>query len=201
MVGISEYVVLNKLPNAANDARAIAKLLKDAGATVIHVQDCHITALREAKDKFFNLLNEGDIAIFFFAGHGCQFRNQQRCLARGLTREEKLRMDKGVQLIKDSSINIDLLISRLVDEKKTRLNLILLDCCRNFKNEDTIRREGLDIIKPGDQKAFNLNVPVGTVIGYAAAASMEAHDPKLSSGRSLSNGKGHGMDLLLSTPH
>ena len=175
---------------------AIARLLKAAGATVIHEQDCHIIALREAKDKFFNLLNEGDIAIFFFAGHGCQFRNQQRCLARGLTREEKLRMDKGVQLIKDSSIKIDLLIYDLV-KKKTRLNLILLDCCRAFTRGPNFSRSAPPLY-PEDQKPFNLNPPKGTVIGQATAPGDISSDGPACDGL---NGSEHGTHLLLSTSH
>ena len=199
MVGISEYTSLNKLKNARNDALAIARLLKAAGATVIHEQDCHIIALREAKDKFFNLLNEGDIAIFFFAGHGCQFKNQQLCLARSLTRMERTLFEMDIRTFAARSIKIDRLVMDLKD-RKTHLNLILLDCCRSFEySSDCGRSEPyFNPIRPGDQQPFNLNFPKGTVVGHATALGDISSDGPACDGL---NGSEHGTHLLLSTSH
>lgn len=190
VVGISKYTHFNSLRHAANDAEAIAKKLEEAGATVILAKDCNILQLRKKKIYFMSLVNEGDIAFFFFAGHGCQFRNHQRCIARPLTRMERTELEQSPKLIKDYSINIDLLIEELID-KKTHLNLILLDCCRNFQYVD-IKRAGDDPIVEGDKERFNLNVPKGTVIGHATAPGEEALDGSKSDG---TKGKGYTKDL------
>ena len=189
MVGISNYVRFNNLPNAANDALAIANLLKKAGAQVILAQDCNILQLREKKKQFLSLLNEGDIAIFFFEGHGCQFRNQQLLIARPFNRMEITELEVKPKLIAEYSIQIDLLLDDL-REKKTHFNLILLDCCRSFHYVD-ICRGGDDPIKDGDQQRFNLNVPKGTVIGHASAPGDKAYDGSKSDG---TKGSGYTKD-------
>ena len=188
MVGISNYEHLTSLPNAAKDAKAIANLLRKAGAKVILALDCNIVELREKKNEFMSLINEGDIAIFFFAGHGCQFRNHQRCIAKPFTRMERTELEQS-QKIADYSIQIDLLVDDL-QKKKTHLNLILLDCCRSFNYADK-SRAGDDPITDGDQQRFNLNVPKGTVIGHASAPGEKAYDGSKSDG---TKGSGYTTD-------
>ena len=136
-----------------------------------------------------SLLSEGDIAIFFFAGHGCEFRNHQRCIARPFTRIERTDLELSPKLIAEYSIQIDILIDDL-EKKKTHLNLILLDCCREFRYED-LPRAGDDPIKDGDQQRFNLNVPKGTVIGHASAPGDKAYDGSKSDG---TKGSGYTKD-------
>ena|SRR5260221_5554986 len=64
------------LHNAVNDARSMKSALEDARFTVqIHV-DTTQQQMETAIDDFTASVNPGDIALFFYAGHGMQINDQ-----------------------------------------------------------------------------------------------------------------------------
>ena len=99
------------------------------------VANCNIFEAKEVFRRFVAAVNEGDVAIFYFTGHGCTFRNLQRLVCRGLTIGERMEYEILTQSIKDRSLRLEVMIMA-VQEKKTNMNLFFLDCAREFSYND-----------------------------------------------------------------
>lgn len=194
--GVSEYESLTPLKNAVHDAEAIRDLLKEHGAEVHFTINCNSFELYRVYGGFLAALQPGDMAIIFFAGHGCRYNNQQRLFCRALTRKESTR--KGIQAaqnIKQRSLAVETMVVDL-EAKRTKLNLFLLDCCRTFQYEDEARDTGEKIVMK-EKKSFNFDPADGTCISFATQPDSYASDgkvlTKVPDTHMLNDGKGHGL--------
>jgi hypothetical protein len=79
VVGNGNYSVYGKLPNAIHDAQDLASMLGQVGFRVQLEQDVStVEALDQAVQRFTNQLQPGDLALFYYAGHGAQIERDQR---------------------------------------------------------------------------------------------------------------------------
>jgi len=168
---------LEDLPCAANDAKAMAKLLEEYGADVHTAIECDFAQLMKKYNKFLNAVQEGDMVILFFACHGCQYKNQQRMFCRALTHQQRTELedDAPEPKIQNRSLALDKVIIAL-EKKKTKMNLFLLDCCRTFKYKNTTRSDG-ENVKPGDVQKFNFDPGEGTCISFATQPNNCSKEP------------------------
>lgn len=72
VIGQSAYEKLPALPNAANDARAIDRLLSDLGFDVDAVPDGDRRRLDRAFERFLEDAADADVALVYYAGHGVE---------------------------------------------------------------------------------------------------------------------------------
>ena len=73
VIGNGDYQNVTKLPNPANDARAIAALLQSAGFEVISGVDLKRDEMVSRIGQFGDSVRAGaDAAVVFYAGHGVQ---------------------------------------------------------------------------------------------------------------------------------
>ena len=73
VVGNSAYQNVAKLPNPANDAAAIADLLKKSGfSDVSLLQDAGNLEFKRAIRRFEDAARDADVAVIFYAGHGIE---------------------------------------------------------------------------------------------------------------------------------
>lgn len=72
LIGNAAYQSLTELPNPANDARDMARVLGACGFDTQICTDAAIADMDEAFEVFVDGIEEGDVALFFFAGHGVQ---------------------------------------------------------------------------------------------------------------------------------
>src|SRR5690349_24906250 len=73
VVGNDRYVNLpaeQQLQKAVNDSRAVGDTLGRLGFEVIHGENLARQALVDKLDEMDGKLSPGDVAFFFFAGHG-----------------------------------------------------------------------------------------------------------------------------------
>src|SRR5260221_7013136 len=79
VIGNSAY--LNQpLKNPVNDARAIAARLQALNYDVVPVFDANRRAMGRAIEQFVGKLGTGDVALFFYAGHGVQSEGENYLL-------------------------------------------------------------------------------------------------------------------------
>ena len=71
VVGINAYSS-SPLHCCLNDATAVHEALQRMGFASMLVTDCDIKTFDRAKGVFVNSLQPGDIAFFYFAGHGTE---------------------------------------------------------------------------------------------------------------------------------
>ncbi|MBI5922631.1 MAG: caspase family protein [Betaproteobacteria bacterium] len=148
------------LQNPVNDARAMSAKLKNLGFEVIEKQNLATKQIGATLREFRSRLKPGTEALFFYAGHGLQVKgvNYLPAVDADITAEEEVPMQ---------SINVNQVLE-IMEEAKTRLNLIFLDACRNNPFSRRFRSAGDGLAK--------VNAPSGTLISFATRPGSVAAD-------------------------
>ena len=93
VVGINNYKRINKLKNCVHDAQAIRDILEKQGVEVVYLENCTISQLKEKEAEYMTYVKRGYAALFFFAGHGCTFKNEPRMLTIAESNEHLVSRD------------------------------------------------------------------------------------------------------------
>lgn len=172
VVGNSAYQHVPRLTNPDNDARGIAETLKSVGFVLVGggpQLDLDKAALERAIRDFGDSLKSGDVGLFYYAGHGLQVHgvNYLVPVNANPTREA----DIDFELV-DAN-----LVLRQMQDANTRLNIMILDACRNnpFGGRGLSRAIATGLAQ--------MQAPEGTIISYAtqpgnvAADGSDGHSP------------------------
>ena len=131
VIGNARYAHVPQLDNPVNDAKLMAQTLKDLGFTLVGdgpLLDLDKAGFDEAVQSFGRKAQGADVALFYYAGHGVQVRggNYLVPVNANPTREA----DVDFQML-DAG-----LVLRQMEGSGTRLNLVMLDACRNNPSAD-----------------------------------------------------------------
>src|ERR1700722_5635068 len=164
VVGNSAYQNVTQLDNPRNDATLMAETLSSLGFTLIggHAQlDLDKAALDSDVQSFGQQIQGADVALFYYAGHGVQVNGSNYLVPVGAnpTREA----DVDFQMV---DIN---LVLRQMQGSGTRLNMVILDACRN----NPFGGRGL---RSADGGLAQMRAPEGTLISYATQPGSVAQD-------------------------
>jgi hypothetical protein len=164
VVGNGQYRNVDPLVNPENDARLIATTLQAAGFTLIgggpqlDVQKSLFDGLIQ---QFGNALPGADTALFYYSGHGMQVQGKNWLVP--IDANPTNARDLDFQMV-DAS-----LIVRQMEDSGTKLNLVLLDACRN----NPFASRGL---RGGTRGLAQMQAPEGTLISYATQPGNVALD-------------------------
>jgi uncharacterized caspase-like protein len=167
VIGNSAYQNVPKLPNPANDARAVAALLKNAGFDVVESRsDLGIANIRRAMRDFSNIARDADIGVVYYAGHGIEVDGTNYLIPVDAALERDTDVD-------DETMSVDRVMKSL--EAVKRLRLVILDACRDNPFMRTMKRtiasrsvgRGLAKVEP---------ITSDTLIAFAAKAGSTALD-------------------------
>jgi len=123
--------------------------------------DCDTASFATGLRRWYDTLEKGDAALFFFAGHGCEYRNDNWLLSKdGIPPDERD--------LPRVAINVREVVSEM-REAGAFLNVVLLDCCRIF--EGMTRRA-----RSTGQGLAKMEAPEGSIIGFACAPNEVAED-------------------------
>ncbi|XP_024279377.1 mucosa-associated lymphoid tissue lymphoma translocation protein 1 isoform X4 [Oncorhynchus tshawytscha] len=129
------------------DVHELANLLQQLGFRVVSLLDLTREEMLAAIDKFLLLLDRGVYALFYYAGHGYE----------RLGRNYLVAIDAPQPYRSENCVCVQRVMCKM-QERRTALNVVLLDTCRTWYNLDCIASE----IRP--------LVPMGnTVYGYATS--------------------------------
>ncbi len=164
VIGNSAYQSVTPLDNPKNDASLMAKTLDGLGFTLIGggaQLDLDKAALDKAVQSFGQQIQGADVALFYYAGHGVQVSgaNYLVPINANPTRET----DVDFQMV---DIN---LVLRQMQGAGTRLNLVILDACRN----NPFGGRGLRATGGG---LAQMHAPEGTLLSYATQPGNVAQD-------------------------
>ena len=129
VVGINAYSS-SPLHCCLNDATAVHEALQRMGFASTLVTDCDIKTFDRAKGVFVNSLQPGDIAFFYFAGHGAEAST----LSAGKYSSSNWLYARQVPEERDDLPRLAVDAHNLLAEmegRRTRFNALLLDCCRD----------------------------------------------------------------------
>ena len=164
VVGNSAYQNVTRLDNPRNDAALMAETLAGLGFTLIGGRaqlDLDKSAMDTAVQNFGRQVQGADVALFYYAGHGVQVSGSNYLVPVGAnpTREA----DVDFQMV---DVN---LVLRQMQGSGTRLNMVILDACRN----NPFGARGL---RASDGGLAQMRAPEGTLISYATQPGNVAQD-------------------------
>ena len=164
VIGNGAYRSVMQLPNPPNDARAIAKSLRDIGFTVIEGIDLDRVKMEATTIDFLRRASPARVALLFYAGHGVQIDGRNYLVPIDATEVRK-------ESASFELIDVDRILAGLDDE--ARANVIILDACRDNPLEaHTASRSGA---RGGGLVGYS-NVGSGMLIAFATAPGKTALD-------------------------
>ncbi|HEY4985598.1 MAG TPA: caspase family protein [Bradyrhizobium sp.] len=164
VIGNSAYQNIARLDNPRNDATLMADTLLSLGFTLIGGRarlDLDKAALDLDVQTFGRQIQGADVALFYYAGHGVQVNGANYLVPVGAnpTREA----DVDFQMV---DVN---LVLRQMQGSGTRLNMVILDACRN-------NPFGARSLRTADGGLAQMRAPEGTLISYATQPGSVAQD-------------------------
>lgn len=132
VIGNNDYRNVPPLQKAVNDARTMSDALKQLGFNVLFAENQTRKAFSETMLAFDKIVEPGDTAFFFFAGHGFEINGQNYLLPTDIAA-----VTQGQEeLIRDGAFAAERVISRL-QARGARTSIFVFDACRNNPFEAT----------------------------------------------------------------
>lgn len=123
IIGNSRYLLGDRLTNPQNDAEDIANKLKSLGFDVILLKDANLAQMLDSIDQFKSKLRQGDVALFYFAGHGLQVDGQNYLVPIDAKMNSRSRVAYEAVKLSD--------VSNALAQGNITNNIIIIDACRN----------------------------------------------------------------------
>jgi len=164
VVGNSAYQSVPRLENPNNDARLMASTLRALGFTLVgggprlNLDKAEFDAAIRA---FGQSLPGAEVALFYYAGHGMQVQGENWLVP--VDANPQRTQDLDFQMV-DAQ-----LVLRQMEGAGTRLNVVILDACRN----NPFGGRG---IRGGAPGLAEMRAPPGTLISYATQPGNVAMD-------------------------
>lgn len=127
IIGNDNYSTLkNKLNHSINNARDLSDQLKKIGFNVTLDYNLTKQELIAHIIDFSKQIYNGDIILFYFAGHGFSVNGKNYLIPIDDTEIEDKRD------VEDFSVNVERTISRFVTKNPSHATIFILDCCRSY---------------------------------------------------------------------
>jgi uncharacterized caspase-like protein len=170
VIGNGKYGYVTPLDNPSNDARLLAKALQSVGFTVVGGDaqlDLDKHSFEKVVQEFGAKLQGANVALFYYAGHGLQMHgiNYLVPVDANPVREA----DVGIQML-DAN-----LVLNQMEGSGTKLNIVILDACRNdpFSGRGLALGRSRDI---GGGGLAEMQAPEGSLISFATQPGNVALD-------------------------
>ncbi|MCK1277487.1 caspase family protein [Bradyrhizobium sp. 61] len=174
VIGNGAYAHVKALPNPANDARAVARSLRDIGFTVSEGIDLDRAAMQKVTRDFLREAARAQVALVYYAGHGVQVDGRNYLIPVDVD----LKPGAGMT---EAMIDMDTIMAGLDDQVRT--NILIFDACRNNPMAQQVAAAGTN---RGIEGASGLAAPTslgagatlgaGTLIAFATAPGQVALD-------------------------
>ena len=164
VVGNSAYKNVTPLDNPARDARLMADTLRSLGFALVGGTaqlDLDKAGFDGAVQSFGNQLQGAEVGLFYYAGHGVQVRGANYLVPVGANPTKEADVD--FQML-DSN-----LVLRQMEGAGTKLNIVILDACRN-------NPFGGRSLRGTDSGLAQMRAPEGTLISFATQPGNVAQD-------------------------
>ena len=164
VIGNSAYQNVSRLDNPKNDAALVAETLQRLGFALVGggaQVELDKPSFDQAIQRFGNQLIGADVALFYYAGHGIQVRGTNYLVP--VTANPARETDVDFQMVDVT------LVLRQMEEAKTKLNIVILDACRN----NPFGGRGL---RGSDGGLAQMRAPEGTLLSYATQPGNVALD-------------------------
>lgn len=155
---------IGRLTNPVNDATDIANALDRLGFTLVGGRtqlDVNRKQMLQLIREFGQQIKEGGIGFFYFSGHGVQVNKENYIIP--ITDALQYEDDAETEAIK-----VDM-VAKEMDLAGNRLNILVLDACRNNGLQKRTRNADKGLTEPNRK-------PEGTFIAFSAGDGQTASD-------------------------
>lgn len=167
VIGNGDYQQATKLSNPANDAADIAQALRGLGFDVVVGIDLTRRGLEEKVIEFSHKLDNANVALFFYAGHGLQVGGRNYLVP----------VDAKLQRAGDlgfETVDVSQVLAQMEAEK--RVNLVFLDACRDNPLARSLSQALGTRSSAVGRGLASISSAVGTIIVYATQPDNVALD-------------------------
>jgi len=162
VIGNAAYQAVSVLKNPTNDAEDVGRQLEANGFHVIRETDCSYAEMDRALKSFRGALDDSDVGLFFFAGHGMQIEGENYLAAIDTEATDEIEA-------KHSSLSLNRVIE-IMESSGCSTSIIILDACRDNPFERawcrSVHARGLAPVY----------APRGTLIAFATSPGQTAND-------------------------
>jgi uncharacterized caspase-like protein len=134
--------------------------LRGLGFTIALQTNVNQKQMKQAIREFSTDLRKGGAGLFYFAGHGVQSKGKNFLIPVGVNIDSEAELE-------DQAVDLALILNS-IDEAKNRVNLVILDACRNNPFARSFRS--------GVRGLAQIDTPGETLIAFATAPGSVALD-------------------------
>jgi hypothetical protein len=127
IIGINKYP-RDPLYYCINDAVDLGTTLKRINFKVTSKTDCNLIEFYGVIDTFAERIQRDDLVIFYFAGHGKQYKKENYLLPSDYDYNHR---GHEHDYITNHAVNVKYVMKK-IDSRQCRIIIYLFDCCRNF---------------------------------------------------------------------
>lgn len=173
VIGNARYEpAVGMLRNTANDAKSVARTLRNLGFSVIERHDVTRDRLIRAVADFRQTLPGAEVALLYYAGHGISVAGSNYLIPLKSGFDPEGADEVTLRLLAETRLfNAEQAVADM-SAAGARCNLVILDACRNTplarssRTRSVTRRTGLTEMTP----------PAGSLIAFATDAGRTAFD-------------------------
>jgi hypothetical protein len=166
VMGNNDYKTVPSLKKAVNDSRTMGEALKSLGFQVMSAENQTRAGFADTLLAFDKMIEPGDTAFFFFAGHGFEIKGDNYLLPTDVPGAS----EGQEELVRDASVSAERIIDR-VQQRGARTAVFVFDACRN----NPFERQGTRALS-GSGGLAAMSPPQGVFIVYSAGAKQTALD-------------------------
>ena len=167
VIGNDNYQNVSKLKKAVNDAKAVAKAMRQIGFQVIDQINADRRQMDEQLEHLSSSINQGDEILFFFAGHGISVKGQNYLLPTDIP---KIKPGQERRVTKEAFSEDEII--DILRERGAKVSILIIDACRNnpFPKKGT---RSIGLTRGLGQRS---TPPRNTFVMYSAGIGEEALD-------------------------
>ncbi len=163
VIGNAKYR-FSPLNNPVNDATDMAASLRSVGFDVIEVKDANKRQMRAATRRFEDKLAASDVGLVYYSGHGVEVKGRNYLIPV----DADIRREHEVEDQAFDAGNILRMMESLQGTEKKRVNIMIVDACRNNDLARSWRSTNRGLAR--------MDAPTGSFISFATAPGQVASD-------------------------
>ena len=163
VIGNAKYK-FSPLNNPVNDATDMAASLRSVGFDVIEVKDANKRQMRAATRRFEDKLAASDVGLVYYSGHGVEVKGRNYLIPV----DADIRREHEVEDQAFDAGNILRMMESLQGTEKKRVNIMIVDACRNNDLARSWRSTNRGLAR--------MDAPAGSFISFATAPGQVAAD-------------------------
>jgi len=167
VIGNGTYQNTPALSNPVNDADDMAVALRTVGFEVLIERNVNKRSLEMRLAQFGRLAQEADAVLFYYAGHGIQYRGMNYLMPTDARLEDEFSVNFELTRIDDVLFALS---------SARGVKILILDACRNNPLADRLmlRASNRDIMST--RGLARIEAPRGMIIAYATQSNQVAVD-------------------------